>query len=757
MSLSLYRSLSLTGCLLALALLVLFFFWSPAIQPQQPATLQDTLPAPSGVLAHALPDAIPPDPIPVGAPGTLGQHLASIAPTIRTAPGDASDDPLEPAPGSDASRPSKPGELRILWAADAPAGLSSDRDRREVVALLESYAEQQFLIPTFVPVPSRHDLIPALEAGLGDIIGTPLAPEYLSERGVEPSLPVGHNLEVLVTRSRTGLEIPIDLAGKRLALPPHSPFWRMAPGWIRELRSRGLADLELVALDAPQRTATVLDRLLDFQFDVVSVRVPRRGLDGLQRRGTTVHTRHTVDRRPSFGLSDRRPELIRTINAFLNHEELARRAHERYKSDLPGIQQRKVLRVLTRNNSTDYFIWKGQLLGFEYEMVQRFAESLNVSIEMIVVSTRAELNQALLRGEGDMIAAGLTVQNAHSIDGIEYTRPYDWVRQQVIGRAGDPARGLDDLADKAILVHKSSAAWRRLAAERELAGARYLLEPANERDEVEELIEQVASGQSDYTIADSNVAGAALRWRDDVRVVHEFKGEVPHAWAVRSDSPALRDALNEFLEQEDRSLFFNLTYGKYFHNGMLLKQHAPMMSRGHDTPGDLSPYDDIVKRVAAEYDFDWSLLVAVMYRESRFDPVARSWAGAEGLMQVLPKTARHFGVNNLTEPENGITAGVRMLDWLYERLEADLPIQERTWFALAAYNAGLGHLRDARELAAEMGLDPNRWFDHVEKAMLLLSRPEYYRRARHGFVRGNEPVNYVRDIRKLYRAYRNMG
>jgi membrane-bound lytic murein transglycosylase F len=142
-----------------------------------------------------------------------------------------------------------------------------------------------------------------------------------------------------------------------------------------------------------------------------------------------------------------------------------------------------------------------------------------------------------------------------------------------------------------------------------------------------------------------------------------------------------------------------------------------------------------------------------MYQESRFNPSAKSWAGARGLMQVMPRTAKELGIENLKDPEQGIIAGVRYMAWLRERFEPELSVRDRMWFALAAYNAGAGHVRDARRLARRQGLEPNRWFDNVEKAMLLLSKNKYAKHAAHGYVRGSEPVNYVRQIRDRYQAY----
>ena len=161
----------------------------------------------------------------------------------------------------------------------------------------------------------------------------------------------------------------------------------------------------------------------------------------------------------------------------------------------------------------------------------------------------------------------------------------------------------------------------------------------------------------------------------------------------------------------------------------------------------------MVKHYDDEYDFDWRLIVAQMYQESGFDPNARSFAGAVGLLQVLPRTGRDMGETNLLDPETNIRAGLSYLAWVRKRFKEDLSVRDRMWFTLAAYNVGAGHVRDARRVAVEEGLNPDRWFDNVERAMLLLSRPEYARRAQHGYCRGREPVEYVREIQTLYKAY----
>ncbi len=164
----------------------------------------------------------------------------------------------------------------------------------------------------------------------------------------------------------------------------------------------------------------------------------------------------------------------------------------------------------------------------------------------------------------------------------------------------------------------------------------------------------------------------------------------------------------------------------------------------------LSPYDALFQRYGARYGLDWRLLASVAYEESRFDPRARSYAGARGLFQVMPATGKQLGFDDLEDPEQGIHAGVLYLHQQLGRFEPSLPPTERLAFALAAYNAGFGHVDDARKLASQLGWDPDRWEGNVERALLLLEQPRHFRRARHGFVRGWEPARYVAQVQQHY-------
>ena len=308
---------------------------------------------------------------------------------------------------------------------------------------------------------------------------------------------------------------------------------------------------------------------------------------------------------------------------------------------------------------------------------------------------------------------------------------------------------LGDLAGRTVTVHPDSSYAATLAALAEAQAEAPEFQVAFAPRATQVILDAVAAGEMDVTLADSHRAELAATFHDNLALgfALEPKGL---AWAVAAENEALLAQLNAYIEGGYRGYDFNVLRGKYFANERRMQRQ-----RRHRVTGDaLSSYDDIVKPLSDAAGFDWRLVVAQMYQESGFDPNAVSFAGAEGLLQVLPRTAREVGVDpaRLADPAVGIRAGVRYLEWTRERFP-NLPIGEQLKFALAAYNAGAGHVQDGRRLARRLGLDGSLWFDNVEHAMLKLAEPEHARASVYGYVRGSEVVNYVREIHDRYRAY----
>jgi membrane-bound lytic murein transglycosylase F len=616
------------------------------------------------------------------------------------------------------------------------------------VSLARRFADENYLVPVFIPVERSSDLIPALLEGKGHIIAANLSVTDTRKARIAFTAPIETVREQLIVRTGDDIQSPADLAGREIVVREGSSFFNV----VQEQRKR-YPDIGVKLLPEQTDPKELLQGVLEGRYDMAAMDVTRFEQVAADWSHLKVVPGIFEDSAIAWGIRPDATELLKLLNRFIRREQLARRPRSIYKADFPEIKQRKVLRVLTRNNATTYFLYRGRLMGFEYELLRKFAEQEDLQLEMIVPYARSLLIPMLLWGGGDVVTASVAISDQQRRRGIEFTRPYNTVNQVVVARKDDPGLiHVSQLEGRTVWVRKSSAYWNTLERLRELGGINFSLRAAPEELENEDIIDKVANGEYDLTVSDSHIVDVALIWRDDVRAAFKIRDRVDHGWVVRKQDRALLEALNAFIEKEYRELYYNVTYNKYFKNPLRIKTLITHRADGLNG-GKLSPYDDIVRKYAEKYSFDWPLIVAVMYRESRFKVNAKSQDGAKGLMQVLPVTAKRFGVKDPTNPEKGIIAGIKMLAWIYSRFEPELPVKERTWFTLAAYNAGLGHVFDARELAEEKGWDPNRWSDNVEKAMLLLSNRKYNQKATYGFVRGIEPVSYVRDIRRFYAAY----
>ena len=414
--------------------------------------------------------------------------------------------------------------------------------------------------------------------------------------------------------------------------------------------------------------------------------------------------------------------------------------------DWPQILDAGRLRLLTLNTPTTYYLWRGTQLGFDYELVELFAEQHDLALEVHVASQHEELFAWLEEGRGDLIAAGLTPTPQRIERGLRFTRPYVTIRETFV-TGGRAITDLTHLAGQRVVVNPDTSYAATLANLQSQAD----FELAFDTRQTQAILESVAVGDIDATLADSHRAQLAATFYPNLNLGLAFEAR-GLAWAVRENQTELHGRLDEFVEQGYRGYEFNVRYNKYFVNQRRMAQQR----EGRITGESLSPFDDIVIPLAEEAGIDWRLVVSQMYQESGFEPQRVSFAGAEGLLQVLPRTAQEVGEdpNRLAEPEIGIRAGVRYLAWTRDRF-SDLPVGEQLLFALGAYNAGAGHVRDGRRLARRLGLDDSLWFDNVEQAMLKLSEPRYAREATHGYVRGAEVVRYVREIHDRYRAYRD--
>ena len=435
---------------------------------------------------------------------------------------------------------------------------------------------------------------------------------------------------------------------------------------------------------------------------------------------------------------------------------------------LKEILKRGKIIATTNYNSIDYFIYKGQPLGFQMELLEAFANYLGVQLQIVVNNNLDENFKSLEDNKCDLIAIGLTVTKDRS-KLVDFTDPFLQTRQVLVQRK---PKGweymrksvLEDsllrnqlmLAGKTIVIQKGSSYLKRLEnLSDEIGQSINIVVDGN--NEVEQLIEKVASGEINYTVCDEHVGMVNQKYYPNIDIKTAISFPQNIAWAVRKGSDDLKQKINEWLEDYKSSRKFIRLYNKYFkyHRSDNLIESDYYSVKG----GKISKYDDEIKKLCANQNWDWRLMASLIYQESRFNPDAVSWAGAFGLMQLMPVTARRFGVDQYSPPADQISAGILFVKWIDKQLPANITNKlERTKFILAAYNCGVGHVLDAIRLAAKYGKDPTIWTDNVEYFIVNKSNPKYLHDPvnRNGYLRGNETYNFVNQVLARYDHYRNL-
>lgn len=432
---------------------------------------------------------------------------------------------------------------------------------------------------------------------------------------------------------------------------------------------------------------------------------------------------------------------------------------------LADILERGVLRAATNYNSTNYFIYRGEPMGFHLELLRLFAMDLGVELEVYVSNEIGEQLDCLLDEQScDLLALDLTVTQSRR-EQVWFAEPHSTTRQVLVQRTGRlythnndkqpyPVTSQLELGGKTVHVQKNSAFVSRLQSlMEEIGDTIYIVEM---QEDVEQLIEMVAKGEIDYTVSDEHLASLNQFYYASIDVSLPLSFEQKQSWAVRPGSSALLEAVNAWLVNFKETAQFATIYDKYYNNGRsVFRAKSQMHSLGG---GKVSAFDHYFKEYSGIVGWDWRLIASLAYQESRFNPEAVSWAGAFGIMQLMPGTAEFLNVEPESSVPNHIEAAITYLKWLdgllLEHIADD---EERIKFVLASYNMGIGHLMDARRLAEKYGRDPNVWQDNVDYFVLNKSKPEYYRDpvVRFGYARGSEPYNYVYEILERYSHYRN--
>jgi len=518
--------------------------------------------------------------------------------------------------------------------------------------------------------------------------------------------------------------------------------------------------LKIRLVDSKISHEAIYDKLASGEYDITIQDKNLIKSASAYRDDIKMSLQASATRQLAWGITPNNKKLLSELNQFLKEQHLIAKAKPKsthsYQTQWQKIQATKTIRFVLRNNLSSYYIWRGELLGFHYELAKQFAKEHKLRYEIIVAPNNVALLDYLLEDKADIALGFLTPTAQRRNKGIAFSRPYHYASELVVAHK-DRAEINDaaELANSNIYIRPSSSYWESaVELKKTVSGINLVGVP--ESQETELIIDKVGEKEYEMTIADSHIVDIEMTFRDDIQSLMALGAPKSQSWAVASGNDKLLAKSNAFIKKHYKGLFYNVIYNKYFKNQKRLDTHYKDYVLQNDS-GVLSPYDDIVKKYASQHDFDWRLLVSQMHQESRFNPKAKSMAGAKGLFQLMPRTAKELGILDVHVPERGIKAGVLYMNWVRERMRKDeVQADQLIWFTLASYNAGAGHVRDAMRLAKQKGWRDDVWFGHVEKAMLLLSKSKYAAKARYGYVRGQEPVNYIREIKRRFETYDNI-
>lgn len=412
---------------------------------------------------------------------------------------------------------------------------------------------------------------------------------------------------------------------------------------------------------------------------------------------------------------------------------------------LERIQESGTVTFITRNNAHCYYTYRDQDMGFEYDLARVFADFLGVKLKVHECAPWDELLPSLVKGHGEVVGASMTITPSRSAL-VDFSREYLPVQQMVITHKGNTKiKSVDDLEGKTVHVRRGTSYEERLRALRK-TGLNITFR-VHEDMPTEDLIRDVAEKKIELTISDSNVALLNRRYYPDIRIAFAITPPQSVGWAVKRGERELLDKINEFFRTIHEDGTFDEIYNRYYayverFNHLDVKRFQERIETR------LPRYETAIKKAADLYEFDWRLIAALIYQESQFNPWAKSFSGVRGLMQLTLPTAREMGVKNRLNPHESIIGGVRYLKELHDLYDkASEP--DRTLIALAAYNVGKGHILDARTLASNMKLDPNKW-GSLERTLPLLRQRKYYEKSQFGYCRGTEPVFHVQSILTYY-------
>ena len=657
--------------------------------------------------------------------------VAVLGPAVLVAAGCAA-----PTPGTtgDLNEIRATGALRVIVRpgfASTPVMTANGGQRK----LLEHLAGRLDLQLEIVEAP-RHDLIiPWLRQGRGDIALDRFPAAAVIAAGLRPSAALAWVEDVVLTGSWP--------RGRRRTLHAHRSSFRWRIG--QELVDASDDPLEQLPVPEELPLEEMARRVAGGRYDMMVL--DSEMVDRLIDQGLPLTV---VDRLGElhplvWAMRPASIQLRAAVDRFLFAEKvLLRSESESACRDLEAIRRSGRLRLVTRNSLTTVTVAQGGLHGYEYALVHGLARRLGVKVELALPPPGHDPLEWLENGHGDLMALHEPLSPLTAAR-FPVSRPYRTVDLVAVTRSElGEVTSVADLAGRRVVA---SAGVRRVIGLLPLEPAMIpvLMPP---RVGGSSAIVKLSRGGADVAVVDQDLARLELDDREGLRLGPVVVPRVGLVWVGNPASGDLIDEADRYLAEARSSRFLDRVFAaELATRERWIAPHIPKVPEGR-----LTPWDDLLRRAGSKHGIDWRLLAALMYEESRFNPVATGPGGSAGLFQFMPFTWKALGIENPYRPEEAIDGGAGYLRFLFDAFP-DVPPADQVAMAVASYNVGPRHVIDAQRLAEEMQLDPARWRGNVETAMLLLDDPEVAHRFPAGVCRCRRGVNYARRILRRYHAY----
>ena len=628
----------------------------------------------------------------------------------------------------------QPSIIRVVKFKDAPALSSAQPDPSDIKMLRDFAAANQLKIK-WVEVFRATEALAKLRSGAADLSISALPIDSERDSNILASEPIGLRRQRVIGRIDAAVENPLELTNLSLAVKLSSPMWP----YLDRLRSV-VPNLRLEVLPDIINQNEVLEMLGNGVYDAALVAVE----PGERPVASYPELKFLFDmtgREPVYWYSHKSNQKLMTdLNGFIRSFHTAYHKRNRGTRTFDDIRKSGVLRVITRLDEGNYFLHRGRPVGFELGFARRFAKKFGLRLDVLVGRNDREILNWLREGAGDIVTTRINARAVRGKKAYSMSREYRHDPSVLITRSDNPIGKPSELYNKFIAAYEGST---NFAALDDFADGVAQVIPIQAHVSMAKVLERLEAGEVDAFVVDARHISSVLQTHDNLVAGMSIPNAYRYRWTLRSEDTPLIAAADDFIHSEYRDETYNTLERRYVHARKLPGRVF----------GTISPFDDLLRTYAEKYSFDWRLIAAQMFQESQFDPSAISNAGAFGLMQLMPSTADSLGVAHSNEPEGAIHAGVKYLNRLRNQFDDHIPMNERTWLALAAYNVGYDRVRRARNRARESGLNPDKWFGNVEVSMREMSRLSA---AATDGCRCGQAVIYVRSIRSLYSAYRNL-